>query len=462
MRNSPVDSTIAAIATPPGPGGIGIVRISGREAFRILSVLFFPENSEVVSQTHKMYHGWLRNTERDRVIDEVLAVYMKAPRTYTREDVVEIHCHSSFPVMEEILDEVLNCGARLAEPGEFTKRAFLNGRISLTQAEAVAELLKARTQKGRDLALSSLRGGLQHEIEKIRGCFLSLKAIIEVAIDFPDEDAEILDEKTLREKARNEIIIPIEKLINASNRGKIYREGVSLLILGRPNVGKSSLLNRLLKEERAIVSSVSGTTRDTIEESINVKGMVVNIIDTAGIRQTDKEVEGIGIERARTKIADADIIVFLLDGSEDVTTEDYSLYELIKTKPLLLVVNKVDIGKSVPGSYAAMFLGHPFVPVSAVTRQGMGELEEAIFDLVTGGRDWDPGSDCVPNMRQARILKETIAAGHSFLEGVRSRLSPDILALDLQNGLELLGDIVGETSTEDMLDVIFHEFCLGK
>ncbi len=461
MRNN-ADQTIAAIATPPGPGGIGIIRISGREAFPVLSALFSREIPEKLFQSHKMYHGWLRSKGRDRLIDEVLVVYMKAPRTYTREDVVEIHCHSSFPVMEEILGEVLNCGARLAEPGEFTKRAFLNGRISLSQAEAVAELLKARTRKGRDQALSSLRGELQREIEKIREGFLSLRALVEVAIDFPEEDIEILDWKLLHEKTRNEIIAPLERLVEASHHGRVYREGLSLLILGRPNVGKSSLLNRLLREERAIVSSTPGTTRDTIEESVNLKGLAVNIIDTAGIRQTEEEVEGIGIERARAKIADADVIVFLLDGSEDVIDEDYSLYELIRAKPLLLVVNKIDISTSDPSRFGEVFPGHPLIPISVTADQGIGELEQEIFNLVTRSGEWDPGADCVPNTRQTEILKKTLAAGYGFMEGVMNCLPPELLALDLQTGLDNLGDIVGETSTEDVLDVIFHEFCLGK
>lgn len=462
MRNNIPDSTIAAIATPPGSGGIGIIRISGSDAFRILTTLFSPENSSGIYQSHKLYHGWLCNKDRERVIDEVLVTHMKAPKTYTREDVAEIHCHSSYPVMEEILEEVLECGARLAEPGEFTKRAFLNGRISLSQAEAVAELLKARTRKGRDLALSSLRGEFQKEVEKIRDGFLSLKATVEVAIDFPEEDVEILDDLILKEKAQKEIIAPLERLITASDQGKIYREGVSLLILGRPNVGKSSLLNRLLKEDRAIVSSVPGTTRDTIEEVINVKGMVANIIDTAGIRHTEEEVEGIGVERARTKIADADIIIFLLDGSEDITGEDHNLYELIKSKPLLLVVNKIDISSHDPHRFSELFPGHPLIPVSALQNLGIKDLEQAVFDLVAGGRDLDPGADCVPNTRQTRVLKDTLAAGYRFLEGVTDRLPPDLLALDLQAGLDCLGDIVGETSTEDVLDLIFQEFCLGK
>ncbi|MGM0680741.1 MAG: tRNA uridine-5-carboxymethylaminomethyl(34) synthesis GTPase MnmE [Thermodesulfobacteriota bacterium] len=462
MRNNNADSTIAAIATPPGPGGIGVIRVSGRDAFRVLSALFFRKNSGGLFQSHKLYYGWLLSREQDRLIDEVLVVYMKAPKTYTREDVVEIHCHSSFPVMEDILAEVLNCGARLAEPGEFTKRAFLNGRISLSQAEAVIELLKARTRKGRDLALSSLRGELQKEIEKIRNAFLSLKAIVEVAIDFPEDDVEILDDRALRGKAQKEIITPLERLIAAFYQGKIYREGIFLLILGKPNVGKSSLLNRLLKEERAIVSSVPGTTRDTIEECINVKGMAVNITDTAGIRQTEEEIEGIGVERARTKIVDADVVIFLLDGSQDITSEDYSLYELIRAKPLLLVVNKIDISTSDPHEFAKRFPGHPLIPVSALRNIGINELEQEIFNLVTGGKDWDPGADCVPNMRQTTALKGTLAAGYDFLEGLADRLTPDLLALDLQAGLDCLGDIVGETTTEDVLDVIFQDFCLGK
>ncbi len=459
------DATIAAISTPPGPGGIGIIRISGGHALRILHTLFEPRNPLQSFDSHKMYYGCVVNSESREPIDEVLAVYMRSPHTYTREDVVEIHCHGSYIVLQEILSQILSTNeARLAEPGEFTKRAFLNGRIDLTQAEAVAELLQAKTREGLNLAVAQLQGGLHNKIINIRDTLLSIRAIIEVAIDFPEDDVDILDPAEMLAKSHKGVKEPVKQLIASSQQGKILREGISVVILGRPNVGKSSLLNSLLKEERAIVTAVPGTTRDTIEEYLDIKGIPVKIVDTAGIRESSETVEEIGIKKARQKIESADIILFMVDASEALTEDDHALYRAVANRSLIVVVNKMDIADKVDlHEYNRAFSGHPAVAISAKENQGLEALESAIFDVVTVGMPpWDPGCASVPNLRHKAALKNALAATERFEDGVRRGLPPDLLAIELQTALDCLGDIVGETTTEDVLDMIFEQFCIGK
>lgn len=456
------DVTIAAIATPPGPGGIGIIRISGSQALPILRKLFSPAHSSSQIITHKLHYGWIKNPQSGAIIDEVLAVYMSAPKTYTREDIVEIHCHGNYLVLEEILEQIVKLGASLAQPGEFTKRAFLNGRIDLTQAEAVIELLQAQTKESLGLAISSLQGRLNEMVGNIRHSLLSLRAIIEVAIDFPEDDVEIINAEKMCDQLSREVISPLETLISSADQGKIYREGISVVILGRPNVGKSSLLNALLKEDRAIVTAIPGTTRDTIEEILNIRGMPVRIVDTAGIRDHAEQVEEIGIERARQKLLAADLVLFLIDASEGITEHDRSLYQSIAGKPLLLVLNKIDAGGMDPHQCVAEFGNHQCVAVSATQHKGITELEQEIFQLVTKGQKWDPGHSCVPNVRQRSALKKALDSTKLITAGLENGMSADLLAIDAQSALDHLGDIIGETTTEDVLDMIFDQFCIGK
>lgn len=456
------DTTIAAIATPPGPGGIGIIRISGSQALPILQKLFSPAHSSSQFISHKLHYGWIKNPESGATIDEVLAVYMAAPRTYTREDIVEIHCHGSYLVLEEILDQIVKLGACLAQPGEFTKRAFLNGRIDLTQAEAVIELLRSQTKESLGLAMSHLQGRLNEVVSDIRQSLLSLRAIIEVAIDFPEDDVEIINVNEMSSQLNQEIMGPLEELISSADHGKIYREGISAVILGRPNVGKSSLLNALLKEDRAIVTAIPGTTRDTIEEVLNIRGLPVRIVDTAGIRDHAEQVEEIGIERARQKLSAADLVLFLIDASEGITDHDRSLYQNISGKPLLLVLNKIDVGRLDREQCLAEFGNPPCVAVSATQHKGIAELEKEIFTLVTKGEQWDPGHSCVPNLRQRSALERALESSKLVTAGLKNNMSADLLAIDLQSALDHLGDIIGETTTEDVLDMIFDQFCIGK
>lgn len=459
------DDTIAAIATPPGPGGIGIIRVSGKNALAVLHEFFKPHKPNPFFASHKMYYGTIVNPETQAPIDEVLAVFMACPHTYTREDVLEIHCHGSFLILQDILALILrHAGIRLAEPGEFTKRAFLNGRIDLTQAEAVVELLRAKTREGLSLAIGQLQGHLFDRIKRIRDILLEIRAIIEVAIDFPEDDVEILHPGVLAERLMAEVRKPLEELIALTHKGKIFREGISLVIVGRPNVGKSSLLNSLLQEERAIVTDVPGTTRDTIEELLDIRGIPVRIVDTAGLREDAEAIEEFGILRTRKKLAEADFVLLVLDAAAGVLAQDRQLFESIAQKPAVVVVNKMDcVEARQPEGFRLAFPGKPVVGISAKHRTGISDLEEAIFQVVTGSTDrWDPGSACVPNLRHEAALKRALAATVLVTEGLTQQLTPDLLAIELQTALDHLGDIVGETTTDDVLDMIFAQFCIGK
>ncbi|MDH3359942.1 MAG: tRNA uridine-5-carboxymethylaminomethyl(34) synthesis GTPase MnmE [Desulfobulbaceae bacterium] len=459
------EPTIAAIATPAGPGGIGVIRVSGNNALAILTRLFVPTRPHANLESHRLIHGWIVDPDSQTPVDEVLAVYMASPRTYTRENVAEIHCHGSYLVLETILDLVLKLGAQHAAPGEFTKRAFINGRIDLTQAEAVAELLEAKTRQGLQLAVNQLHGRLHEKVESIRDQLVGILAICEVAIDFPEDDVDILNPDELTARICDEIEAPLTALIASADQGRIYRDGISAVILGRPNVGKSSLLNSLLKEERAIVTPVPGTTRDTIEEYLDIKGMPVRIIDTAGIREQAEEVEEIGIQRARAKLAAADLVLLLVDASLPPASDDISLFTSITDKPVILVANKMDIAiqEQAMKDIAAAFPTITPVPISAKTETGIDQLEEAIFTAVARQQTpQNPDHACVPNLRHKNALKMALTACQQIKEGLANNLPADLIAVDLQAALDHLGDIVGKTTTEDVLEMIFERFCIGK
>lgn len=461
-RNEP---TIAAIATPPGPGGIGIVRISGPGALGILRQLFTAKRPTPEPVSHRLTFGWIKRPGSGQILDEVMAVYMAAPHTYTREDVVEIHCHGNFLILQEILVLAQEAGARLAEAGEFTKRAFLNGRLDLTQAEAVLELLQARTSEGLQLAINQLHGGLHSRIHELVERLIRIKAIIEVAIDFPDEEVEIINPREIRATLTDNIIPALEHLISAADNGKIFRDGIAVVIIGRPNVGKSSLLNMLLQEERAIVTAEAGTTRDTIEEYIAIQGMPVRIIDTAGIRASRDAVEEIGIQRSRQKMMQADVVLFLVDASQPLHQEDLELLASAGAKQLLVVANKSDLCQPHEiGALRDRFRDQALVAISAKHGSGIVELEEALFSLVTGhqAKGWDPGYTTVPNARHRAAMAQACTACRELLAGLGNELSPDLLAIELQTVLDHLGEIVGYTTAEEVLDTIFGEFCIGK
>lgn len=453
--------TIAAIATSPGPGGIGIIRISGPDSGPILTKLFKPQAETSQFSSHKLYYGWIISQTNSFPIDEVLAVYMKAPSTYTREDVVEIHCHGSFIILQEILGQIFQAGARPAEQGEFTKRAFLNGRIDLTQAEAVIDLLNAKTKEGLDLAVNQLRGNLYSEIEAVRDILVGIKAVLEVAIDFPEDEGDIIDHGKRKTEINEKVIPVLKQLIKSSDKGQIFREGISIVIIGKPNVGKSSLLNALLKKDRAIVTEIPGTTRDTIEEYLNIHGIPVKIIDTAGIRNAEGAVEKIGVQRSREKLEQADLVLLVLDSSSPLHHEDLDLHQSIETKQLLIVANKKDLPQK--ENFRDRFPHTPVISISAKTADGITELENAIFKQVTGEfSDWDPGCSCVPNTRHKSSLEKSLQTCIRICAGLEQDIPADLLAIEIQSGLDHLGDIVGYTTTEDILDKIFSEFCIGK
>ncbi|MEW6327343.1 MAG: tRNA uridine-5-carboxymethylaminomethyl(34) synthesis GTPase MnmE [Thermodesulfobacteriota bacterium] len=455
--------TIAAIATPVGAGGIGIIKISGPRAEDIVRNIFRPCKPIAHLQSHHLYYGHIVDPANGEVIDEVLLAVMRRPHTYTREDVAEINCHSGYIILQRILSVVLACGARLAEPGEFTKRAFLNGRIDLTQAEAVMESIAARTRHGLKLATGQLMGGLAEQVNIIKNGLLDALAVLEVAIDFPEEDVEIVEAEKLASRLEGEVVKPIQALLASYEQGRVYREGVTVAIMGRPNVGKSSLLNTLLEEERAIVTAIPGTTRDIIEELLNVQGIPVKIIDTAGLREARDEIEGIGIKLTRKRIAGADLLLFVIDGSAELSPEDYEIYNSIREKSFIIVVNKMDLGVRLDPDYIRnSFTSGDLVVISALRGTNLDKLKEAIFAAVVGGATDMPDTAIVPNARQYAALTLTLPFIYQARENLLKGVTPDIVAIDIQEALQCLGEITGQTTPEDVLDRIFSQFCIGK
>lgn len=457
------NTTIAAISTPPGSGGIGIIRISGPSSLAVLKILFVPHNPSCDFRSHQFHYGTIEDPQSKRILDEVLVVFMQAPRTYTREDVVEIHCHGSFLVLQTILELILCHDVELADPGEFTKRAFLNGRIDLTKAEAVIDILAAKTRKGIDVAQEQLAGALYNRVDKIRTALTETRAVVEVAIDFPDEDVEIVNREHLADQLKEKVGEPLAYLLRCADQGRIYREGVTVVIVGRPNVGKSSLLNALLQEERALVTSIPGTTRDSIEEHIDIMGMPVRLADTAGIRDGADEVEELGIQRARRLINQSDIVLFMIDGAKQLTDEDCRLFNTVSQKPVIILINKIDlVAKDQRRDFAFFDTTLPQLRISAKEHSGMEKLKQLVFATATGGKDQWQEESCAPNVRHKKSLQKGFTAYERVREGMSNGLPTDLLAVDLQDCLDHLGDIVGETTTEDILDVIFQQFCLGK
>jgi tRNA modification GTPase len=456
--------TICAISTPPGAGGIGIIRISGPNALDHLQAIFHPRDTNCSFDSHRLYYGHIVHPQKNKILDEVLAVFMAAPATYTREDVVEIHCHGNFLVLQSVLELLVSLGVRLADPGEFTKLAYLNGRIDLTQAEAVIDVLAAKTRKGMDMALDQLGGSLYEQVDVIRSALVQMRAVVEVAIDFPDEDVEIVDRSAFITQVADEVLAPLEQLLHRSEEGRIFRDGISVVIVGLPNVGKSSLLNTLLQEERALVTAIPGTTRDTIEEYLDIKGVPVRIVDTAGIRQGADEVEAMGIERARKQIDQADLVLFMLDAARGVQDEDRKLFATVNHKPLLLLSNKIDLAEqeTVIDGFGLEKQDRGLIQISAKQQQGIEELKEEIFAAVVGDKDQWQEDGCAPNIRHKAALQRAKEAAVRLGQGLELTTSSDLLAIDLQDCLEELNVIVGVTTTEDVLDVIFEQFCLGK
>jgi tRNA modification GTPase len=458
-----IDDTIAAIATPVGAGGIGIIKISGPHAWPIGRQVFRKSGSLETIQSHHLYHGHIVEPRTGRTVDEVLVSFMGGPNTYTREDVVEINCHSGFAVLDRILELVIRAGARLAEPGEFTRRAFINGRIDLTQAEAVFDLVNSKTSRSLHLASEHLKGGLQTIITQLRAKLLDMLATVEAAIDFPDEDLELLEGEQLGGGLRQLIRDPIVELLAHYEDGRILREGLSVIIAGRPNVGKSSLLNKLLRSKRALVTPIPGTTRDVIEESFSLRGIPVRLMDTAGLHQADNLVEELGMEFTRERLAKADLVLFVLDRSSPLTRGDLQIYEDIGTKPRLIVLNKIDLDPHpdfAPGT--EHFPEEIWVETSALHGDGMEELQDKVFHTILGQRLDTETSVVAPNLRHRICLEQSLEAVNRALELLDIQSPAELVALEIQEGLTHLGEIIGLTTTEDLLDRIFSQFCIGK
>ncbi|MDD6647927.1 MAG: tRNA uridine-5-carboxymethylaminomethyl(34) synthesis GTPase MnmE [Firmicutes bacterium] len=456
-----MDDTIAAVATAYGEGGIGIIRISGEKSLDILEEIFeFHGIEEIVNR--RMTYGKIVDRDNGQTIDEVLAVYMKGPATYTAEDVVEINCHGSTVSLRKTLSLVLRKGARLAEPGEFTKRAFLNGRIDLSQAEAVIDVVKAKTDKSFDVALSQLEGGLSSYIRDIRQNLLDLLVDITVNIDYPDEDIEEITYDKLEINIK-QIGDMIEKLLSTASSGRMIREGIRVAIAGKPNVGKSSLMNGLLRETRAIVTEIPGTTRDTIEEALSIRNIPVYLIDTAGIRETSDKVEKLGIEKSKEAFNNADFIIFIVDGSEEISSEDEEIIEYLKERKCLVLINKKDLEQKIDSvQIRNMLPNSQIIKTSLINGDGIEEIENAVEELVYGGEITQSESMMVNNVRHINLLTESRNSLEDALQMAANREALDFIEIDVKNAYELTGEIIGESVNDDIINEVFARFCLGK
>jgi len=444
---------IVAIATPYGEGAIGIIRLSGKNVLDIVK-RFFKTKGQI--KPRYAHFGKLYDEEGEE-LDEGILIYYKAPNSYTGEDLVELNLHGNPRILKRALEVFLKAGVRLAEPGEFTKRAFLNGKLDLTQAEAVAELISAKTELARKVALKQLQGELSRYIRPLRESLLELLAYIEADIEFDEEDIPTLTREQVLEMVER-VTKGIKELLKTAKTGKFIREGIKLAIVGRPNVGKSSLFNALLKEERAIVTDIAGTTRDYIEETLQIREIPVKLIDTAGIRETEDVVEKIGVERSKQKIEEADLILFVVDASSKITDKDLKIYEEIKNKEHIIVANKIDLGIKAD---LEIFKGKSIIKVSALKGEGLENLSEEILKKI--GLQLDESVNIYVSVRHETLLKKAKEVLEKFKEEYKIReISPEIAMLDLREAADYLGEILGEITTEDVLGKIFSTFCIGK
>ncbi|MGZ3567982.1 MAG: tRNA uridine-5-carboxymethylaminomethyl(34) synthesis GTPase MnmE [Thermodesulfobacteriota bacterium] len=457
------EETIAAISTPFGESGIGIVRISGPSAQSIASKLFKPKRGQSYFISHHFHYGEIVDNQSGKVVDEVLIVLMKSPKTYTREDIVEIHCHGGYFVLQKILELVVREGARMAQPGEFTKRAFLNGRIDLTQAEAVIDLIKARTEASLEIANQQLRGWLHKGLTEIKARLIEHLALIEAHIDFPEEEIEPIAHEDLKRDLRS-MVQQLEEWISSYEEGKIFRDGISCAIAGKTNVGKSSLLNALLKEERAIVTPIPGTTRDVIEEVLNIHGIPVRLMDTAGLRKSEDLIEHEGVRRAKERVADSDFVLLMLDGSREFDDADREIFEETEAKKRAVVINKNDLPPRISLEKVKKRLkDEPVISISALKDKGIEDLKKTIFNsLLHRDVRATPDHLVLANIRHKTILSHLRDDLSNALKGLSEGISLEFIAFDFRSALGALGELVGETVTEEVLNRIFEQFCIGK
>ncbi|MFA5375320.1 MAG: tRNA uridine-5-carboxymethylaminomethyl(34) synthesis GTPase MnmE [Dehalococcoidia bacterium] len=443
------NDTIAAIATPLGEGGIGIVRLSGPEALSIASKVFTDKLAD-----HRTIHGYIIDPDTKETIDEVLTCYMAAPHTYTTEDVVEINCHGGPMPLQAILGLVIKHGARPANPGEFTLRAFLNGRIDLAQAESVLDIIRAKTQASLRVAMQGLEGNLSRAVKAIRGELMNALAYLTARIDFPEDEIDEQDIDPILKKARDKL----QEIADSADQGMVYRQGIKTAIVGRRNAGKSSLLNRLLKQERAIVSPIPGTTRDTIEEVVNIRGLPFVLIDTAGMAKQQGLVESLGMERSRKAIVQADFILLVIDASIPLCNTDKEVIDLLAGKSVLIAANKSDLKKRVDLDN----IPHEIVYISALTGEGINQLEGKMVEYVLGGKASSCDTLLVSNPRHKACLEQAIMHLDQALTSIDSQIPDDFVTIDLTSALDALGEITGETVNDELLEIIFSNFCIGK
>ncbi len=457
-----IDDTIVAIATAPGEGGIGILRLSGEKSLEVAQSIFESASGRRIDEYNNRTLIYGNIVDNDKIIDEVLLAYMKGPKSYTAEDVVEINCHGGFISVKKILELILSKNVRLAEAGEFTKRAFLNGRIDLSQAEAVIDVINAKTSKSHEVAQEQLEGALSLKIRSLRDKVTELLAHVTVAIDYPEEDIEFITYNTLKEKTE-ELEKEIKKLFDSSESGKIFREGLKTVIIGKPNVGKSSLLNLILGEKRAIVTDIPGTTRDVIEEFVNLRGIPIKIVDTAGIRETEDVVEKIGVEKSRKSLSSADLVIMVLDYSEKLTDEDMEILESIDKSKTVVLLNKTDLKKQIEEEKISNYVeNNSIIEISALKQEGIEKLEDKIESLVYKGEVRNSSDIVISNTRHRDALAKAHKSVLDALDAIYQNMPLDFIEVDLKNIWDYLGYINGDTVTEDLLDNIFSNFCIGK
>jgi tRNA modification GTPase len=458
------NDTIVAISTPPGEGGIGIVRLSGKESLRIVERIFSSSEGEGLSSrsSHSTHHGYIKVHGKGEIVHQVLVTVMRSPRTYTKEDIVEINCHGGNMPLKKVLELCLNEGARLAEPGEFTKRAFLNGRIDLSQAEAVLDIIKSKTDAARRIAAEQLEGTLSGEVRGLRNSIIDTLSEIELAIDFTGEDVKFATVGNITKNVDN-LHSSIEGILKTADKGMILREGIKAVICGRPNVGKSSLMNAFLRHDRVIVTPIAGTTRDIIEESINISGVTVRLSDTAGIIESKDRVEIEGIKRSRKKLEEADIVIFMIDSSQALSGKDEEIYNAIKEKNVIIAANKIDLPRKFDIIKAReKFNAEEVLEVSALEKIGLEKIEEAIAEKVFDSGGGIPEGIVVTNLRHKQALENALGAIKRGMKVAGKDYNGELLASDLNEAVFQLGLIIGESVEKDVLDRIFSQFCIGK
>ncbi len=462
IKANGLDDIIAAISTPLGSGGIGIVRMSGTGCIALADTLFQGKKKLTQKATHTLSYGKIIDGKNGEVIDEVLVSVMKAPHTYTKEDIVEINCHGGFLVTQRVLQAVLVAGARLAEPGEFTKRGFLNGRIDLTQAEAIIDLIQSKTELSRQAAVNQLEGRLKIQVREMRNDVIDMIASIEAVIDYPEHDVEEETYDTM-EKATKQLLQRMEKLLAGADRGKILREGLQTVIVGKPNVGKSSLLNWFLEEDRAIVTDIPGTTRDTVEEYINIDGIPIKIVDTAGIRETGDVVEKMGVEKSKTYAEQADLILMMLDASRPLEQEDKEILSFIQGKHNIVLLNKADLEQKLSHAELEQYVSKKqILSVSVKHNTGFDALIDAIKTMFFSGQTATADDALLGNTRHKTALFQAKEAMERCLVTIQTRMPEDFISMDLQGASHALGEITGDVTDEEIIDRIFTKFCLGK